>query len=171
MASSPRRRHDDFSDEVQAHLDLETDRLIADGMSAEDARAAARRAFGNVAVAKERFYEASRWVWLEQLVQDLRYAWRGMRHSPAFVATDGPDAGRRPRAAHGRLHHLQRLRAAAVRGPRSATACIRSSGARKDGGGQEFRWRDYEELSRRTDLFNAVDRRAHARSSRRRAGR
>jgi hypothetical protein len=33
------RTHADFSDEVQAHLDLETDRLIADGMSPDAARA------------------------------------------------------------------------------------------------------------------------------------
>src|SRR6266545_6801629 len=77
------RTHDDFSDEVQAHQDLETDRLIAEGMSADAARAAAQRAFGSVAIVKERFYEASRWMWLEQFLQDLRYAWRGMRHSPA----------------------------------------------------------------------------------------
>lgn len=81
------RPHADFSEEVQAHLDLEADRLIAEGVSPEAARAAALRAFGTVAMVKERFYEASRWMWLEQFLQDLRYAWRGMRHSPAFVAT------------------------------------------------------------------------------------
>ena len=36
---------------------------------------------------KERFYETSRWVWVDQFRQDLRYAWRGMRHKPAFVVT------------------------------------------------------------------------------------
>ena len=81
------RTHVDFSDEVQSHLDLETDRLIADGMSPDAARAAAQRAFGNVTIVRERFYEASRWTWLEQLRQDVQYAARGMRHSPAFVAT------------------------------------------------------------------------------------
>jgi hypothetical protein len=81
---SRRRPPDDFADEVRAHLDLETDRLRAEGMSNEAARAAAQRAFGNVAIARERFYEASRWVWLDQFVQDLRYAWRGLRHDPAW---------------------------------------------------------------------------------------
>src|SRR5437762_13189344 len=81
------RTHEDFSAEVQAHLDLETDRLIAEGMNPDAARAEARRAFGSVALVEERFYETSRWVPLDQLAQDLRYAWRGIRHSPAFVAT------------------------------------------------------------------------------------
>ena len=84
---SRRRTHDDFSNEIQAHIALETDRLVADGMAEADARAAAHRAFGNVATVQERFYEASRWVWLEQLLQDLRYAGRSLRHSPSFTAT------------------------------------------------------------------------------------
>ena len=84
----PPRTHEDFSAEVQAHLDLETDRLIAEGMSADAARAAALRAFGSVARVKERFYEASRWMLARAAAcRTCRYAWRGMRHSPAFVAT------------------------------------------------------------------------------------
>lgn len=84
---SRRRPSDDFSDEVQAHLDLETDRLVAEGLTPAEARDAARRAFGNVARANERFYEASRWMWLDRLAQDVRYAARGLRHNPAFLAT------------------------------------------------------------------------------------
>jgi hypothetical protein len=56
-------------------------------MAPDAARSAARKAFGNVLAAEERFYEASRWTWLEQLVQDVRYGWRGLRHSPAFLLT------------------------------------------------------------------------------------
>ena len=52
-----------------------------------DARAAARKAFGNVVRGEERFHESSRWVWLEQFANDLRYAARGLRQSPAFLAT------------------------------------------------------------------------------------
>ena len=82
-----RRTHEDFSDEVQAHLDLETERLIGDGLSPDAARSAARKSFGNVAAVKERFYEASRWPWIEQLSQDVRYGWRGLVKSPSFLAT------------------------------------------------------------------------------------
>ena len=75
----------DFSDEIEAHLDLETDRLIAGGMAPADARAAAARAFGNRTAARERFHESRGRVLLEQLGQDLRYAARSMRRTPGFA--------------------------------------------------------------------------------------
>jgi predicted permease len=152
---SRRRTHDDFSDEVQAHLDLETDRLIADGMSADAARAAAERAFGSVAIVKERFYEASRWMWLEQLLQDLRYAWRGMRHSPAFVATTVVTlaVGLGLLTVAFTIFNAYVLRPFAIRDPGSLHQIVWHA---RDGGGQGFRWRDYDELRERTDLFSAV---------------
>ena len=79
---STRRPDEDFSAEIQAHLDLEIARLVADGRSAADARAEALRSFGNVAAVRERYYEANRWMWLEQMVQDLRYGLRGLRRVP-----------------------------------------------------------------------------------------
>ena len=78
-----RRTDEDFAAEIQAHIELESDRLRAEGISEEAARAAARRAFGNVTAATERFYEASRWVWLDQLRQDLLHACRLIRRYPA----------------------------------------------------------------------------------------
>jgi hypothetical protein len=82
-----RRSDEDFADEVRAHIELETDRLIADGWDPREARDAARRRFGNVLSTLERFHESTRWVWLEQIAQDVRYAWRGLFGSPVFAAT------------------------------------------------------------------------------------
>ena len=53
-----RRNVDDFSDEVRAHLDHEEAQLRAAGMSANDARAEARRRFGNPARAIEQARDA-----------------------------------------------------------------------------------------------------------------
>jgi predicted permease len=81
-----RKRSDqDFAEEIQAHLELETDRLIAGGMTPDDARAAAERAFGNRTAARERFHESRAWMPLEQLAQDCRYAVRSMRRTPGFA--------------------------------------------------------------------------------------
>ena len=81
-----RRSHADFASEIQAHIELETDRLIADGLSPEDARLAARRRFGSPAAAAERFYESRRLLWLDHLWHDVRLAARGMRRYPIACA-------------------------------------------------------------------------------------
>src|SRR5919201_5142956 len=76
----------DFRDEIDAHLALETDRLIAEGMTPENARLAARRIFGNVTRVEERYYESHRWMWLDRLRQDLRAAARSVARYPIAAA-------------------------------------------------------------------------------------
>lgn len=80
-----RRRDSDFEAEIRAHLDLEADQLHQEGRRIEDAAAQARRAFGNVAAAQERFYESHRTLWFAHLAQDVRYAIGTLGRAPAFA--------------------------------------------------------------------------------------
>jgi predicted permease len=82
----PASQEEDFERELRAHLDLEAEEQEAAGLSSREARYAAVRAFGNQSLVKEDVRAAWRNVGLEQLLQDFRYALRGVRRSPAFAA-------------------------------------------------------------------------------------
>lgn len=82
------RSDEDFRDEIEAHLQLEADRVAAaEGLSPDAAAAKAHRNFGNVTRAQEQFYESNRWLWLDRLRQDLGYGLRGLRARPGFALT------------------------------------------------------------------------------------
>ena len=81
-----RRPPTEFDAEIQAHLQLEGDRLRESGLSPEAAEAAARRAFGNVTAAQERYYESGRLLFWDRLAQDTRFALRLLARRPGLTA-------------------------------------------------------------------------------------
>jgi predicted permease len=66
----------DMQEEMREHIERATDRYMARGMSLADARLAARREFGNMAVLQEEARDARGARWVDALVADTRFAFR-----------------------------------------------------------------------------------------------
>lgn len=81
-----RRALDGLDEDIRDHIERETQENIEPGMTAEETRSAALRRFGNVAHVMEETGEVWRRLWIEQLLQDLRYGLRFLRRNPRFAA-------------------------------------------------------------------------------------
>ncbi|HEX4378893.1 MAG TPA: ABC transporter permease, partial [Candidatus Acidoferrum sp.] len=75
----------EVDDEIRQHLQQLADRFVAQGMSREDATAAARRQFGNLGVHHEDRHETRTINWLETLWRDVKYGVRQLRRNPLFT--------------------------------------------------------------------------------------
>ncbi len=71
--------------ELRDHLEREAEKYERQGLSPEEARRRARRAFGRVGRVKEDARAARGTAFIESVFQDLRLALRGWRARPAFA--------------------------------------------------------------------------------------
>src|SRR5215212_10466339 len=66
----------EMREEMQLHLDRQTELLVARGMTGPDAGAAARCEFGNVGAHQEDARDARGVRWLDSIGADVRFAFR-----------------------------------------------------------------------------------------------
>jgi len=80
-----KKRDADLERELRSDLELEEEEQREGGISGEEARYAALRAFGNPALIREQTRAIWSWNWLESLARDLRFSLRTLRRTPGFT--------------------------------------------------------------------------------------
>lgn len=79
-------KESELAEELNIHLEMQTEANLAAGMSPEEARRAALARFGGVEQAKESYRDEWSIRWFETLVRDLRYGLRVLRGNSGFSA-------------------------------------------------------------------------------------
>jgi predicted permease len=80
-----RKRDEDLARELESDLELEEEEQRERGLSPEEARHAARRAFGNPTLIREHTRAVWSWNRLEQMMRNLKYGFRSLLRSPGFT--------------------------------------------------------------------------------------
>src|SRR5580658_8126537 len=80
-----KKRDADLERELRSDLELEEEEQREGGVTGEEARYAALRAFGNPTLIREQTRAIWSWNWLESLARDLRISLRTLRRTPGFT--------------------------------------------------------------------------------------
>ena len=124
------RVEQELDEELQYHLDHLVEDYVARGMSREDAWYAARREMGAIEPRKEECRDARGLALVDSVRQDVTYALRTLRRSPALCRRRDPFPRSRHRRQHRDLHAVERPPAlfAAGRGKARAARHAHQSG-------------------------------------------
>jgi predicted permease len=86
MLMHRRQFNADLEEEMRLHLEMRQQQHVQAGMTANEARCAALRRFGNPTLLAENSHTAWGWRWFEELIQDVGYGLRLLRVNPSFTA-------------------------------------------------------------------------------------
>src|SRR5687768_8343511 len=87
LAASITRRRDEtrLREEIEEHLALQTGANIRSGLSPDEARRQAILKFGAVEAVKESYRDQRTLSFVENVVREMRHAFRGLRRTPGFT--------------------------------------------------------------------------------------
>ncbi len=74
----------DLAEEIQSHIEMETESGVERGLDPQAARLAAHRRFGNATAIAERSRDAWGFPSFESLLKDVQYGFRAIRRAPGF---------------------------------------------------------------------------------------
>jgi predicted permease len=150
-----RRVERELDEELAFHIERDTQRHIANGLSPEDARARARARFGPVALAADQCRDARGIALVDDLARDILYAFRAYRRAPlaalTIVATIALGLGLV--AAVFTFYSYFFLRLDAVQNPDELLAVTRPTG---EDSSVAFTRAEYDALRRETSVFADV---------------
>ncbi len=153
-----RRAEGELTREVDAHLALMQEDFERRGLPPEEAKVAARRAYGGVEQAKELHREARSFVWIEQLLKDVRYAWRNLMRSPGFtlVAVGALALGIGVNATIFGIYNAVALKQLPVADPSSVMRIKRFFGDNAYAYRYNFAYTEYQYLRDHTSVFSGL---------------
>ena len=157
---APRRAERELDEELAFHLERETQRQIAAGLSPGDARARALARFGSVPLAADQCRDARGLGVVDDLTRDVLYAFRTFRRAPlaalTIVATVALGLGLV--AVVFTVYSFLLLRVDAVRSPEELVAVklLRPAGQGADDEAVAFARPDYEAMRRETTVFTDI---------------
>src|SRR5262249_27748374 len=80
-----KRFEQELDNEIHEHLACLENRFVEQGMAVEEARSAARNAFGGIDRLKEANRDQHSFVWLDNAWRDFRFALRSLGKNPGFT--------------------------------------------------------------------------------------
>ena len=145
----------DLDEELDFHVERQTAKNIQSGMTESEARRQARIAFGRDSAVKEECRDQRRIRPIETLRQDVLYALRGFRRTPAFaltvIATIGLGLG--VNTALFTIFNAYVLQPLEVRDPYSLFQVSWLSRAGKE---HQFSWPQYQQLEAGNPAFSEL---------------
>jgi predicted permease len=152
--SAPRRVERELDEELAFHVERETQKHVAEGLSPAAARARALARFGSMPLAADQCRDARGTALVDDLARDILYAFRTFRRAPlaalTIVATVGLGLGLISVAFT--VYNTIFLRADAVQRPGELFAVERRTGPDTDAS-LPFTWPEYDAIRRETNVF------------------